>query len=68
MVTEYEAEIIGEITLHENERLVLMLPPKFSIEENLPPEGLTLDGEIAYTKARMKSPRKRKKNYKMMKG
>ena len=52
LVTEYEAEIIGEITLHGNERLILMLPPKFSIEENLPTEGLALDGEMAYTKAR----------------
>ena len=50
---EYEAEIIGEITLHDNERLILMLPPNFSIEENLPPDGLDLDNEMSFAKARM---------------
>ena len=50
---EYEPDIIGEITLHDNERLILMLPPNFSIEENLPPGGLALDNEMAFAKARM---------------
>ena len=52
-VTEYDTEIIGDLTLTENERLVLRLPPKFSVEENLPPEGLALEGEMSFTKARM---------------
>ena len=43
MVMEPEPEIIGDITLHNNERLILMLPPKFSIEENLPKEGLAME-------------------------
>ena len=30
-----------------------MLPPKFSIEENLPKEGLAMEQEMAYAKARM---------------
>ena len=34
-------------------RLILRLPPKFAIEENLPEEGLALDEELAYAKARM---------------
>ena len=52
-VIEYDTEVIGEVTLTENERLVLRLPPKFSVEENLPPEGLALEGEMSFTKARM---------------
>ena len=52
-VLGYEPEIIGEITLHDNEILILMLPPKFSIEENLPKEGLAMEEEMAYAKARM---------------
>jgi hypothetical protein len=47
----YEPEIIGEITLQDNERLILMLPPKFSIEENLPKEGLAMEEEMAHAKA-----------------
>ena len=50
---KYEPEIIGEIDLHDNERLILMLPPKFSIEENLPRDGLLIDEEMAYAKTRM---------------
>ena len=53
IIQGYEPEIIGEITLHDNERLILMLPPKFSTEENLPKEGLTMEEEMAYAKARM---------------
>ena len=53
VVLGYEPEIIGDITLHDNERLILMLPPKFSIEENLPKEGLAMEQEMAYAKARM---------------
>ena len=50
---EYEPEIIGDIELHDNERLILMLPPKFSIEENLPKEGLAMEQEVSYAKTRM---------------
>ena len=50
---EYEVEVIGELELTNNERLILRLPPKFAIEENLPPEGLALDQELSYAKARM---------------
>ena len=50
---EYEAEIIGNIELTNNERLILRLPPKFAIEENLPEEGMALDEELAYAKKRM---------------
>ena len=46
-VLGYEPEIFGDITLHNNERLILMLPPKFSIEENLPKEGLAMEQEMA---------------------
>ena len=42
-IVEYETEVIGDIELTDNERLILRLPPKFSIEENLPPEGLALE-------------------------
>ena len=49
---EPEPEIIGDIVLHDNERLILMLPPKFSIEENLPTDGLALDNEMSFAKAR----------------
>ena len=52
-VLEYEAEIIGDIELHDNERKILRLPPKFSIEENLPTDGLALEEEMAYAKTRM---------------
>ena len=47
-VTIYEVELIGEIELTGNERLILNLPPKFAIEENLPE-----DEELAYAKTRM---------------
>ena len=50
---KYEPEIIGDIELHDNERLILMLPPKFSIEENLPKDGLVIEEEMSYAKARM---------------
>ena len=53
VTTGYEPEIIGDITLTENELLILRLPPKFSIEENLPPDGMTHDEEMAYAKTRM---------------
>ena len=52
-VTEFETEIIGDITLSENERMILRLPPKFSVEENLPPDGMSWEGEMSYAKARM---------------
>ena len=52
-MTTYEAEIIGEIELTNNERLILNLPPKFAIEENLPKEGLAMDEELSYAKTRM---------------
>jgi hypothetical protein len=52
-VEHYEPEIIGEIDLHDHERLILMLPPKFSIEENLPKDGLVIEEEMAYAKIRM---------------
>ena len=52
-VVEYETEIIGEVILTENERMILRLPPKFSIEDNLPPEGLALEVEMANAKCRM---------------
>ena len=52
-VIEYEAEVIGEVELSNNERLILRLPPKFAIEENLPLEGLALDEELASAKERM---------------
>ena len=42
-IVEYETEVIGDIELTDNERLILRLPPKFLIEENLPPEGLALE-------------------------
>ena len=33
--------------------MILNLPSKFAIEENLPEEGLALDEELAYAKTRM---------------
>ena len=33
--------------------MILRLPPKFSVEENLPTEGLAWEGEMSYAKARM---------------
>ena len=53
VVVEYEVDIIGNIELTDNERQILRLPPNFSIEENLPLEGMALDKEMAYAKARM---------------
>ena len=50
---EYEVETIGEVTLTNNERMILRLPPKFAVEENLPAEGLALDEEMGFAKARM---------------
>ena len=52
-VKNYEPEIIGDIELHENVRRILMLPPKFSIEENLPKDGLSLEEEMGYAKTRI---------------
>ena len=49
-IVEYETEIIGDIILTDNERIILRLPPKFSIEENLPPEGLALEVEMGICK------------------
>ena len=46
-IVEYETEVIGDIELTDNERKILRLPPKFSIEDNLPPEGLALEVEMA---------------------
>ena len=40
---EYEVEIIGEVELTDNERMILRLPPKFAMEENLPAGGLAMD-------------------------
>ena len=50
---DYEVEVIGDVDLSENEKMILRLPPKFAIEENLPEGGLDLDEELAYGKARM---------------
>ena len=52
-VEEYDPVIIGDIELHDNERLILRLPPKFSIEENLPRDGLAMEQELANAKTRM---------------
>ena len=52
-IVEYETEVIGDIVLTDNERKILRLPPKFSIEDNLPPEGLALEVEMANAKCRM---------------
>ena len=49
-VTDYDAEVIGDVELTNNERLILRLPPKFAIEENLPEKGLALDEELALQK------------------
>ena len=52
-VIEYEVGVIGEIELSNNERIILRLPPKLAVEENLPEEGLAMDEEVAFAKARM---------------
>ena len=52
-VIKYETEVIGDEELTENDRIIFRLPPKFSIEENLPAEGLALEGEMANAKCRM---------------
>ena len=52
VVEQYEPEILGDIVLHDNERMILMLPPKFPIEENLPKDGLAIENEMAFAKAR----------------
>jgi hypothetical protein len=46
-------EIVGDVILTDNERIVLRLPPKFAIEENLSEDGLALDEELAFANARM---------------
>ena len=50
---EYETEVLGDLELSVKERMILRLPPKFAIEENLPPGGLSLDEELGFAKARM---------------
>ena len=45
-IWDYEVEIIGDLELSENERMILKLPPKFAVEENLPEDGLSLDGVV----------------------
>ena len=50
---DYEVEIVGDVILSDSERIVLRLPPKFAIEENLPEDGLAQDEELAFAKARM---------------
>ena len=50
---DYEVEVIGDLELSNNERMILRLPPKFAIEENLAEDGLSLDEELAFAKARM---------------
>ena len=50
---DYEVEVVGDVQLTDNERMVLRLPPKFAIEENLPEDGLAMDEELAFAKARM---------------
>ena len=57
VTTGYEPEVIGDIVLTEIELRILRLPPKFSIEENLPLDGMTHDEEMAYAhKAGWKLP------------
>ena len=53
VTTSYEPDIIGDLNLTENELKILRLPPKFSVEENLPPDGMSHDEEMAYAKTRM---------------
>ena len=50
---DYEVKIIGDLDLSDNERMILRLPPKFAIEENLPEDGMSFDEELAFAKARM---------------
>ena len=50
---DYEVEEIGDVQLSDNERMILGLPPKFAVEENLPVDGLAHDIELAGAKARM---------------
>ena len=52
-MTMYDADVLGEIVLSDNERMILRLPPKFSVEENFPPEGLAHEEEMANAKTRM---------------
>ena len=52
-IADYDAEILGDIEMSDNERLIFRLPPKFSVEENLPPEGLAQEEEMANAKTRM---------------
>ena len=53
VTTSYEPDIIGDIILTENELKILRLPPNFSMEENLPPDGMTHEEEMAYAKTRI---------------
>ena len=58
MVTEnYEVLVIGDLSIDEDERSALRLPPKFSIMEDLIKGGLEFDQETAFAKLRMELQR-----------
>ena len=53
----YEVLVIGEISIDEDEKNALRLPPKFSIMEDLIKGGPEFDQETAFAKLRMELQR-----------
>ena len=51
--TIYDAATVGSIKLDEDEKAVLRLNPKFSLNQNLPEGNLEFEQEVAYAKVRM---------------
>ena len=57
LVESYEVLVIGDLTIDEDERNALRLPPKFSVMEDLAKGGIDFDQEAAFAKIRMEIQR-----------
>ena len=49
----YDARVVGEVEVDEDEKAILRMNPKFSINQNLQEGGFEFEQEQAYAKARM---------------
>ena len=49
----YDARVVGKVEVDEDEKAILRMNPKFSINQNLTEGGFEFEQEIAYAKARM---------------
>ena len=57
LTESYEVLIIGDLTIDDDERNALKLPPKFSVMEDLMKGGIEFDQETAFAKIRMEIQR-----------